>query len=190
MVSISITATIWVIARRYGPDDATLSLVARSAGLLTWISGGIATLALSAPPKDAQFAAGVASLAAARGFDDDAIARAAVAATVRVLVDVIVVPVAAIGAFVVVFFAGGRLRAVIGPIGGAVAFAFFASIVLGVVASGCRQWGGARGRSWLLVVVFLPWLLADLVLGPKGAAYLSIPGLLGQVWEMLTAGGS
>jgi hypothetical protein len=190
MVSISITATIWVIARRYGPDDATVSLVARSAGLLTWIAGGIATLALSAPPKDRAFAEGVASLATVRGFDEDAIARAGVAATIRILFEVIAVPVAAIGAFVLVFVAGGRIRGVLLPIAGATVFALFASIVLGVLASGCRKWGGAQGRSWLLVVVFLPWLVAELVLGGKGAAYLSIPGLLGQVWEMLTAVGS
>jgi hypothetical protein len=190
MVSISITATIWVIARRYGPDDATISLVARSAGLLTWIAGGIATLALSAPPKDRAFAEGVAALAAARGFDEDALGRAAVAATIRVLFEVIAVPVAAVGAFVVVFVARGRLRGVIGPISGAIAFALLASIVLGVLASACRKWGRAQGRSWLLVAVFLPWLVAELLLGGKGAAYLSIPGLLGKAWEMLTAVGS
>src|SRR5262245_66650286 len=67
MVSISVTATIWVLAKKYGTDDTALSLVARSAALLTWIAGGIATLALSVPPKDAPFAQAIAALALSRG---------------------------------------------------------------------------------------------------------------------------
>jgi hypothetical protein len=190
MVSISITATIWVLAKKYGPDEAALSLVARSAALLTWIAGGIGTLALSAPPKDAALAQGIAALASARGQNDEAISRAEMAATVRLLAEVIAVPVAAIGLFVFAFVAGGRLREAVMPIAGSIAFALFASIVLGVVASGCRRWGGAQGRSWLLVVVLLPWLVAELVVGGRGASYLSIPGLLGRIWESLTAVGS
>src|SRR5262245_49862869 len=67
MVSISVTATIWVLTTRYGPDETALSLVARAAATLTWIAGGIGTLALSAPPKDAALAQGIAALAMARG---------------------------------------------------------------------------------------------------------------------------
>jgi hypothetical protein len=190
MVSISVTATIWVLAKKYGTDDATLSLVARSAALLTWIAGGIATLALSVPPKDAAFAQSIAALALSRGQTDESIARAEMAATVWLLVEVIAVPIIAIGAFVFAFVAGGHLADALWPIAGACMFGFVAAVVLGVVASGCRRWGGAQGRSWLLVVVFLPWLVAELVLGGRGSAYLSIPGLLGRVWETLTVVGS
>jgi len=190
MVSISITATIWVLAKKYGPDETALSLVARSAALLTWIAGGIGTLALSAPPKDAALAQGIAALAASRGQSEESIARAEMAATVRLLVEVIAVPVAAVALFVFAFVAGGRLQGAAWPIAGSVVFGLFASIVLGVVASGCRRWGGAQGRSWLLVVVVLPWLIAELVVGGRGASYLSIPGLLGRIWETLTAVGS
>jgi len=38
--------------------------------------------------------------------------------------------------------------------------------------------------------VVLPWLIAELVVGGRGASYLSIPGLLGRIWETLTAVGS
>jgi hypothetical protein len=190
MVSVSITATIWVLAKKYGPDDAALSLVARSAALLTWVAGGIATLALSAPAKDAAFAEGVAALALSRGHTGETIARAEMAATVRLLVEVIAVPLVAIGAFVFVFVAGGRATEAFWPIAGAIVFGLLASIVLGVVASGCRRWGGAQGRSWLLVIVLLPWLVAELVVGGRAAAYLSIPGLLGRMWETLTVVGS
>jgi hypothetical protein len=190
MVSISITATIWVVSRSSGPDETALLLVARSAALLTWIAGGIGALALSAPPKDAALAQGIAALAGARGQSEESIARAEMAATVRLLAEVIAVPVAAVGLFVFAFVAGGRLQGATWPIVGSIAFALFASIVLGVVASGCRRWGGAQGRSWLLVVVLLPWLVAELIVGGRGAAYLSIPGLLGRIWETLTVVGS
>jgi hypothetical protein len=190
LASISITATIWVVARKYGPDETVLSLVARSAALLTWIAGGIGALALSAPPKDAALAQGIAALAASRGQSEESIARAEMAATVRLLAEVIAVPVAAVGLFVFAFVAGGRLQGAAWPIVGSIVFAVFASIVLGAVASGCRRWGGAQGRSWLLVVVLLPWLVAELVVGGRGAEFLSIPGLLGRVWETLTAVGS
>jgi hypothetical protein len=187
MVSISITATIWVLAKTSGPDDSAISLVGRSAALLTWIAGGIGALALSAPPKDAALAQGIAALASSRGQSDEAVARAEMAATVRLLAEVIAVPVAAVGLFVLAFVAWGRLQGAVWPIVGSVVFALFASIVLGVVASGCRRWGGAQGRSWLLVVVLLPWLVAELVVGGRGASYLSIPGLLGRIWETLTS---
>jgi hypothetical protein len=190
MVSVSVTATIWVLAKKYGPDDTALSLVARSAALLTWIAGGIATLALSVPPKDTAFAQAIAALALSRGHTDESIARAGMAATVRLLIEVVAVPIVAIGAFVFAFVAGGRLADALGPIVGACVFGLVAAVVLGVVASGCRRWGGAQGRTWLLIVVFLPWLVAELVLGGRGAAYLSIPGLLGRVLETLTVVGS
>jgi hypothetical protein len=190
LLSISITATIWVLAKKYGPDDTSLALVGRSAALLTWIAGGIATFALAAPPKDAAFAEGVAALASARGLDHETIARAEMAATVRLVAEVIVVPIIAIGAFAFAFVAGGRLPGATRPILGAVLFGLLASLVLGGVASSCRRWGGAQGRSWLVVVVFLPWVASELVLGGRAAAYLSIPGFLGRVWETLTAVGS
>ena len=190
IVSISVTATIWVLARRYGPDETVLAMVARSAALLTWIAGGIATLALSVPPKDAALAQGIAALAIARGQSHESLTRAEMMATVRLLVEVIAVPVTAIGLFVFAFVAGGRLQGAAAPIAGSIVFALFASVVLGALASGCRRWGGAQGRSWLFVVVLLPWLVAELVVGGHGASYLSIPGLLGRVWEALTAVGA
>ena len=75
-LAISTAATIWVLARKVGADETTLSLVARSAALLTWIAGGIATLTLAAPPKDPAFALGIAALASARGHDAETISQA------------------------------------------------------------------------------------------------------------------
>jgi hypothetical protein len=188
MVTLSVTVTIWILARRFGPDTSTVSLVARSAALLTWIAGGIAALALAAPPKDAALALGIAALASARGIDDKTIARAEMAATVRLLGEVIVVPVIGIALFVSLIVAGGRLDGAIWPILGSVLFGLVAAALLGIVTSACRRWGGRRGRTLLLVVVLVPWLLTGLVLPTRGAELLSIPGFLGRIWQALTSG--
>jgi hypothetical protein len=187
MLAIGITATIWVLSEKHGPDETALSLVGRAVAMLTWIAGGIATMTLAVPPKDVASAQGIAALASSHGLDNETIARAEMAASVRILVEVIVLPTVAIGLFVFAFVAGGRLQGAAWPLLGAIAFGFLASVVLGAVASGCRLWGGAQGRSWLLAVVLLPWLLEEQVFGGRGGAYLSIPGLLGRAWETLTA---
>jgi hypothetical protein len=190
LVSIGATATIWIVSHRYGPDETALSLVARSAAVLTWVSGGIAALALAAPPKDVALVRGIEALASTRGFSDEAVALAEMTATVRLLIEVIVFPLVAIGLFVLAFVAGGRLDGAAWPIIGSVAFGLVASIVLGVTTSACRRWGGAQGRRWLVVVVLLPWLIAEMVLPERAAALVSIPGLLGRVWQALTGQGS
>jgi hypothetical protein len=187
ILAVSITATIWVMSEKHGPDETALSLLGRAVAMLTWIAGGIATLTLAVPAKDVASAQGIAALASSRGLDDEAIARAEMAASVRILVEVIALPTVAIGVFVFAFVLGGRLQGAVWPILGAVTFGLLASVVLGAVASGCRLWGGAQGRSWLLAVVFLPWMVEELVLGGRKGGYLSIPGLLGHVWETLTA---
>jgi len=189
LVSIGTAATIWIVSHRYGPDGTAVSLVARSAAVLTWVAGGIAALALAAPPKDVALAQGIAALASTRGFSDEIIALAEMAATVRLLIEVIVFPLVAIGLFVFAIVAGGRLDGAAWPIIGSVAFGLLASIVLGVTTSACRRWGGAQGRRWLVVVVLLPWLIAEMVLPERAAELVSIPGLLGRVWQALTGQG-
>jgi hypothetical protein len=188
MVSISATATIWILVRAFGPDLTTVSLVARSSALLTWIAGGIAALSLAAPPKDAALALGIAALASSRGHDDKTIARAEMAATIRLLGEVIVVPVAGIALFVSLIIAGGRLDGAIWPILGSVLFGVVAAALLGIVTSACRRWGGPRGRTLLMVVVLVPWILSEALLPMRGAQLLSLPGLLGRIWQTLTAG--
>jgi hypothetical protein len=188
MVSISVTATIWYLARTYGPDVTTVSLVARASALLTWIAGGIAALALAVPPKDTALVSGVVALASSRGLDDRAIARAEMVATIRLLGEVIVVPITFIAIFVSLIVAGGRLDGAIWPILGSVLFGLVAAGVLGAVVSLCRRWGGSRGRTLLTVVVLVPWILAEGLLPKSSAELLSIPGLLGRIWQTLTSG--
>src|SRR5258706_2539953 len=167
MVTISVTATIWILARHFGPDMTTVSLVARSAALLTWIAGGIAALALAVPPKDTALALGIAALASAHGIDDRTVARAEMAATIRLLGEVIVVPITGIALFVSLIVAGGKLDGAIWPILGSVLFGLVAALLLGVVTSACRRWAGPRGRSLLVAVVLAPWVLSELLL-PRG----------------------
>src|SRR6266542_660928 len=71
LVAVGVTATMWIVAYRFGPDDTAVSLVGRAAGLIAWIAGGISALALAVPPKDAALAQGVAALASARGHSDE-----------------------------------------------------------------------------------------------------------------------
>jgi hypothetical protein len=188
MVSISVTATIWYLARTYGPDMTTVSLVARASALLTWIAGGIAALALAVPPKDAALASGVTALASSRGFDDKELARAEMLATIRLLAEVIAVPIAIIAIFVSLIVAGRSLDGAIWPMLGSILFGLVASGVLGAVTSLCRRWGGARGRTLLTVMVLVPWVLAETLLPSRSGDLLSIPGLLGRIWQSLTTG--
>jgi hypothetical protein len=188
MVSIGVTATIWILARRFGPDTTTVSLVARASAMLTWIAGGIAALALAAPPKDSALALGIAALASSHGLDDRTIWRAEIAATIRLLGEVIVVPVVGIALFVSLILAGGGLGGGVWPILGSVLFGLVAAALLGIVTSVCRRWGGPRGRTLLVVVVLVPWILSETLLPTRSAELLSIPGLLGRIWQTLTSG--
>jgi hypothetical protein len=186
LLSISVTGTIWFLVRRFGPDVTTVSLVARAAALLTWIAGGVAALALAAPPKDVALVNGIAALASSHGLDDRTIARAELAATIRVLAEVIFVPVAGIALFVSLFVARGTLDGGIWPILGSVLFAAVAAILIGVVVVACRWWGGRRGRALLLTMVLVPFVLADLLLPARSGELLSIPGILQLIWRTLT----
>jgi hypothetical protein len=188
-VAIGFAAAIWVASRGYGLDATAVALVAQASSVLVWVAGGIASLGLSAPPKDEPFRQGILALAWSRGLDEGTTDRAEVVATIRLLGEVIAVPILALDLFVVAAVAAGPIGRDGWPLLGALGFGIVAAIVLGLVASGCRKWGAARGRAWFLVVMFLPWLLAELVLPVTTARLASIPGLLEIAWAALTRGG-
>jgi hypothetical protein len=187
LVAMGVMATTWIVSGSVGLDNAAVYLVARGAAILTWVPGSIAALSLAVPPKDMALREGIAALARTRGFDMGSMIRAETAATVVLLGEVIALPTFAIALFVVGIVAGGRLDGGAWPIAGSVVFSLFASAVLGVLASGCRRWGGASGRSWLAGIVLLPWVAAELLVRGRDAELLSIPGLLEQTWSALTA---
>jgi hypothetical protein len=155
--------------------------------MLVWIPGAICALSLATPPKDGGLARGIAALAGAHGLDARRLARAGTVASVRILAEVILVPLVVMGFFVFAIMAKGGLVAMARPLVGSIVFGLVAAIVLGLIASMCRSWGGERGRSWLAAIVFGPWLVAEVALSGRLAPYLSIPGLLGRLWEALAA---
>ena len=183
LLAIAVVAIIAASTGRFGADNTSLSIVARSAAMLVWIPGAMSALALATPPKDAALAQGIAALAAVRGFDARRLARAEAMATVRLVAEVIVVPLIAMVVFVFAIAARGGLAGAVRPLVGSTVFGLVASLVLGLLASLCRSWGGSRGRRWLAAIVFGPWFFAEAALSGRIAPYLSIPGLLGRLWE-------
>jgi hypothetical protein len=178
---------IAVSAGGLGANATSLSLVARGAAMLVWIPGAACALALSTPVKDVSLAQGIAALAAARGFDPLRVARAEALATMRLVGEVIVVPLVVMTVFVLSIAARGAIAQTARPLAGWLVFGTIAAATLGVVASLCRSWGGARGRTWLTAVVLGPWFFAEIALSGRTAPYVSIPGLLSRLWETLAA---
>src|SRR5262245_6845615 len=173
LLVVGVVTAIALSAGGLGANDASLSLVARSAAMLVWVPGALSALALAKPPHDAGLAQGIAVLAGARGFDARLLARAEAWATVRLLAEVILVPLAFMAFFVFAILARGGLAGIARPLGGAMLFGSVAALVLGWVTSLCRTWGGARGRTWLAGVVFGPWLFAEMALSGRIASYVS-----------------
>jgi hypothetical protein len=187
LLSVGVVTAVALSAGGVGANDTSLSLVARSAAMLVWIPGAMCALALATPPKDTGLAQGIAVLAGVHGFDPRRLARAEALATVRLLAEVIMVPLVFMGLFVFAIAARGGLASTVWPLVGSILFGFVAALVLGSMASVCRSWGGARGRTWLMAVVFGPWIFAETALSGRVASYVSIPGLLGRLWEALAA---
>jgi hypothetical protein len=187
LLSVGVVIAVALSSTGIGANDTSFSLVARSAAMLVWIPGALCALALATPPKDASLAQGIAVLAGAHGFDGRRFARAEALATVRLLAEVILAPLVFMGFFVLAIVARGGLAGAVRPLLGSILFGLVAALVLGLVASFCRSWAGARGRTWLLGVIFGPWLFAEVALSGRVAPYASIPGLLGRLWEALAA---
>lgn len=187
LLSVGVATVIGVSAGGHGANDTSLSLVARSAAMLVWIPGALCALALAKPPRDADLAQGIAVLAGARGFDERRFARAEAMATVRLVAEVILVPLVVMGFFVFAILARGGLAGIARPLAGAILFGLLAALILGMAASACRSWGGARGRLWLAAAVVGPWVFAETALSGRLASYASIPGFLDRLWEALAA---
>ena len=187
LLSVGVVTAIALSASGLGANDTSLSLVARAAAMLVWIPGAMCALALAKPPHDTGLTQGIAVLAGARGFDARRFARAEAWATVRLLGEVILLPLLVMGLFVVALLARGGLGGMFRPLAGSLVFGSVAALVLGWAASLCRTWGGPRGRTWLAGVMFGPWFFAETALSGRVASYVSIPGLLGRLWDALAA---
>jgi hypothetical protein len=187
LLSVGVATAVALSAGSHGANDTSLSLVARSASMLVWIPGALSALALARPPRDTDLAQGIAVLAGARGFEPRRFARAEAMATVRLVAEVILVPLVVMGFFVFAILARGGLAGIARPLAGVIVFGFLAALILGLAASACRWWGGARGRLWLAAALVGPWVFAQMALSGRVASYASIPGLLDRLWEALAA---
>lgn len=187
ILALAVMGAVAVTAGGLGANDTSLSLVARSAVLLVWFPGGMCALSLASPPKDTRLTEGITALAGARGFDARRIVRAETMASVRLLGEIILVPLVLMGGFVFAIAARGGLAGTVRPLAGSMLFGLVTAVVLGLTTSFCRTWGGRKGRSWLVAAVFGPWIFAEVVLSGRVAPYASIPGLLGRLWDALAA---
>jgi hypothetical protein len=185
LLSAGVVITAAIAAAGFGANDTSLTLVTRAAAMLVYIPGAVCALALATPPKDTNLTQGVAALAAAHGFDRARLARAEAFATVRLVGEVILLPLLFMVFFVFAILARGGLAATARPLAGSIVFGIVAAMTLGVIASMCRSWGGARGRRWLAAFILGPRLFAEIALSPRVAPYVSIPGLLGRLWDTI-----
>jgi hypothetical protein len=174
-----------LLTDRYGPD-ATPLLMARSALAVVASCGTLAGLSLARSPKDAS--AGIVALAESRGFSPAAIDRAAMLASLRLAAETVLGPILVIGAFALAIAASRHLSGTWRAALGTAAFGAVASVGVGLLASACRTWGGARGRSWFVIAIVGPWLLTELMPAVWGSEYLSIPGLVGRAYALLAMG--
>jgi hypothetical protein len=108
-------------------------------------------------------------------------------ASVRLLGEIILVPLVFMTGFVFAIAARGGLAGTVRPLAGSILFGLATAVVLGLTASFCRTWGGRSGRTWLVAVVLGPWIFAEVLLSGRLAPYASIPGLLGRLWDAFAA---
>lgn len=188
MALVGFLTALWLASDRDGADTTAQSLLSRSALLVVIFSGTLAGLSLARPAKDGAGLAGIVALARARGFSPGEIDLSETLASVRIAVETVLGPIAAIGLLAFAVAAGQRLSGIGRVALGTAAFGAVASVGIGLLANACRRWGGARGRAWFIIVVAVPWLAVELMTPAYGSQYLSIPGLLGHVWKLLAAG--
>jgi hypothetical protein len=108
-------------------------------------------------------------------------------ASVRLLGEIILIPLVFMAGFVFAIAARGGLADTVRPLAGSMLFGLATAVVLGLTASFCRTWGGRSGRTWLVAVVLGPWIFAEVLLSGRLAPFASIPGLLGRLWDAFAA---
>jgi hypothetical protein len=187
MALVAFAITMWLLADRYGPD-ATPLLLARAALAVVASCGALTGLSLARSTKDSPVFAGLVALASSRGFSAADIERCELLASLRVAAETVFGPIAAIGLLAFAIAAGRHLPGTGRAVLGAAAFGAVASAGIGLLASACRRWGGARGRSWFVIVIVVPWIFAELMPPAWGSDFVSIPGLVGRAWNILAMG--
>jgi hypothetical protein len=162
-----------------------LAILAQTAAIIAVVGGGIGALALSARPKDSELALSLRALAHGHWLADSELVRAELLATCRVLAAIIAAPVAALALFVFAVVGRGHPGRWVFSVVGTILFSGFSALLLGALASACRGRPDGSGRRWFLGTMLLPWILAPAVFGDHPGDWLSIPGVLAQVWHAL-----
>lgn len=187
---IGIAQALWfsagalVAARDASGDGWTAGIAARGAATIAGYAGAVVAFSLAGAAKSADPQEGARHLATARGFSSRDLAIAETSASVRLASEAIAFPTLALALFCAVASRSPEVASLL-PFLGIAIFGGVASVVLGGLASICRQWGGARARTALLAIVVLPWIVGEALLEGRGSEYVSIPGLLAWMWRLL-----
>jgi hypothetical protein len=175
-IVLLIHAILLVVLRLGDAQDGPLDAALRSAARwLALAAGGPIALAAAHDRAAADRREGIEALAAARGLSADALhGTRSIAAMIEVAA-AIAAPAAALAALGALLAASGPGALRLLALGAALAaFAAICGVTLGGLASISGRLAGPRGRSVLLSVLLIPWVLADLA----GHAQWSIPGAL------------
>jgi hypothetical protein len=175
-----------LVARGHTPDDAVLAILAQAAAAIAIVGGGLGGVALSARPKDTELALSLRALALGHGLGDAELTRAELLATCRLLATITTGPVTALALFILTVVGRGHPGRWVFTLLGTILFSGCSALLLGVLASVCRQ-RAVSGRRWFFMATLLPWILAPVVFGDRPGDWLSIPGVLAQVWHALAA---
>jgi len=160
-----------------GEGLGTRELVVRAVRWIAWLAAPPILLAVAGAPAERDRADGVDVLVGTHGVSPG---RLGVARGMAAMVEVayrIGWPAVALCVLVALVGSAWPLLAML-P--GLVLFAGWAGLVLGGIAAACGHFAGTRGRSLLLLVVLVPWVIAD----AWGAAGVSIVGAVDMMLSL------
>lgn len=150
-------------------------LVAQAATYSLWLAGLPIALAAADDRARLDREDGIAALVASRGGSSAGLAIARLVAAMTTIARALAIPTLAVAlAALGTWTPGEGLGRLARGLLCAALFALSGGVVLGSAASLCERALFRRGRSLLLALVLVPWILADLV----GRPGLSIPGAL------------
>jgi hypothetical protein len=158
-----------------GPGVAFGGLLETATRAITWAAGAPVALAAAHNRARADRDEGIEALAASRGAGPRSLAAVRTFAAMLQATIAVGAPLVVLALLAVVLT--GSVPSALRHLGlalGLAGFSLVAGVTIGGVAAACERVGGARGRSLLLAVVLIPWVLTDLV----GLRAWSIPGAL------------
>lgn len=155
-----------------GGEDLGASVAGWIAEGSLWLAGLPVALSAAGDGLRRDAEEGIVTLTAARGLGLRSLELARTLAAIRLVsVRVALAPIVASLTWLLSTFAlAGAARA----LAASLLFAVAAGVTFGGLGAACARLGRPRGRTLLLVALFVPWLLASLA----GRASFSLPGAL------------